>query len=160
MQWLRRTSDNHTNQLKKTKWWPPGFPRMRPVTSMCPVGPPLKLRGHPDTCRGACCSQGPKQRAAGESENSKRHGPKPQDWRWEGPPGFPQVPTYKQVPCKSRLFKLTNLRWLAGWISGLMGALKAKMQDAWRCLLIVYPMPVPALSPTWCGGQMLWRYNS
>lgn len=47
-------------------------PRMRPVTSMCPVDPPLDLRGVPDTCRGACCSQGTKTEGCrGEGEQQE-----------------------------------------------------------------------------------------
>lgn len=49
-----------------TRQWPPVFSLNE--TSHFPVCPPyplINLRGFPDTCRGACCSQGPRQRAAG-----------------------------------------------------------------------------------------------
>lgn len=141
---------------QKTNWWPPDFPRMRPVTSMCPVDPP-KTEGNPRHMQRGMLQPGAQTGLQGTERTAGGMGQslKTQDERDRQ--AFPWVPTDEDVPCSSTLSMFDNLRWLVGWISGLMGALTTKTQDAWRCLLIVYLMPVPALSLTWCGGQMLWR---
>ena len=115
---------------KKKNWWPPAFHRMRPVTSMCPADPP-KSEGNPRHMQRDMLQPGAQTEGCrgGGRENSRRHGPKPQDPGWDEAPGFPTSP----YSCRRNTSTFDNLRRLVGWISGLMGALATKRQDAWRC---------------------------
>lgn len=121
---LRRTSGLNTQPLKiKSELATVPFPEWDQSLLCVSTMSLNKLRGTvADTCRGACCSQGPRQRAAGQTEgNSRRHGSKPQDSRWEVPPGFLRKPlqvktTLQQCSGVVCQWEECNYSWLGlGW---------------------------------------------
>ena len=66
---VEKLPDNHHTVLDDNHQAFPEWDQSLPYVSTIP---PYKLRGVTDTCRGACCSQGPRQRAAGERQSSRR----------------------------------------------------------------------------------------
>ena len=112
-----------TKQLKRLHSGHRAFPEWDQSLPCVSSISPYKLRGVSDTCRGACCSQGPRQRAAGERDRTAGC------YTWAKASGLkmrgttrlsPQAPTgqiyFVTAHCSCLQIRKQNYSWLVlGW---------------------------------------------
>lgn len=149
-----------------TRQWPPGCPWIRPVTSLRVHHIPLINRGKSQThAEGACCSQGPRQRAAGERDRTAGgYGVKASGLKMRGTTRL----SHRHLRVKSTLqqhvvpvckYEEHNYSWLVlGWPNGSGLCNKLKCRKAWRCRLMLYQTPYrPSawhdVADKCCGGR-------